>query len=155
VDAISLLKADHKKVEGLFKQVAGLSDRAHQSRAKLFEKIDQELTVHAKIEETIFYPALKAKTKRNTEPSDEVLEAYEEHANVKAMIGKLEGLAPSDETYNAKLQVLIELVKHHVKEEETEMFKQARQLLEKSELEELGERMKAAKSKISLKPSAH
>ena len=68
---------------------------------------------------------------------------------VKAMIGKLEGLAPSDETYNAKLQVLIELVKHHVKEEETEMFKQARQLLGKSELEELGEQMKAAKSKIS------
>ena len=150
MDAISLLKADHKKVEALFKQVAELSDRAHQSRAKLFEEIDHELTVHAKVEETIFYPALKAKTKLNTEPSDEVFEAYEEHANVKAMIGKLEGLAPSDETYNAKLQVLMELVKHHVKEEETEMFKQARQLLSESDLEELGEQMKAAKSKISV-----
>jgi hemerythrin superfamily protein len=150
MDAISLLKADHKKVEGLFKQVAELGDRAHQSRAKLFEKIDQELTVHAKIEETIFYPALKAKTKRNTEPSDEVFEAYEEHANVKAMIGKLEGLAPSDETYNAKLQVLMELVKHHVKEEETEMFKQARQLLSESDLKKLGEQMIEAKSKIGV-----
>lgn len=149
MDAISLLKADHKKVKDLFKQVAELGDAAHKSRAKLFEKIDQELTVHAKVEETIFYPALKAKTKRNTEPSDEVFEAYEEHANVKAMLGKLEGLEPSDETYNAKLQVLSELVKHHVKEEETEMFKQARQLLSESELEELGKRMQAAKSKIS------
>ena len=65
------------------------------------------------------------------------------------MIGKLEGLAPSDETYNAKLQVLIELVKHHVKEEETEMFKQARQLLSESDLKELGERMKVAKSKLA------
>ncbi len=149
MDAIGLLKADHRKVEDLFKRVAELGDAAHKSRAKLFEKIDQELTVHAKIEETIFYPALKAKTKRNTEPSDEVFEAYEEHANVKAMIGKLEGLAPSDETYNAKLQVLSELVKHHVKEEETEMFKQARRLLSQSELKELGAEMQAAKSKLS------
>jgi hemerythrin superfamily protein len=154
MDAISLLKADHKKVQALFKEVAELSDTAHRSRAKLFEKIDQELTVHAKIEETIFYPALKAKTKLNTEPSDEVFEAYEEHANVKSMIGKLEGLAPSDDTYNAKLQVLSELVKHHVKEEETEMFKQARQLLSEADLKALGEKMAAAKSKLSGKPVA-
>jgi len=148
MDAISLLKADHKKVKDLFKQVEGLGDTARQARAKLFGKIDHELTVHSHVEETIFYPALKAKTKKGTESSDEVLEAYEEHANVKAMIQKLEALEPADDTYNAKLQVLSELVKHHVKEEETEMFKQARQLLTESELESLGGQIEAAKAKF-------
>ena len=148
MDAITLLKADHKKVEDLFKQVEELSDTAHATRAKLFVTIDRELTVHSRVEETIFYPALKAKTKKDTEQSDGVLEAYEEHANVKAMIQKLEALEPSDETYNAKLQVLSELVKHHVKEEETEMFKQARQLLSESELAALGKQIEVAKGNV-------
>ena len=147
MDAITLLKADHKIVAGLFKQVADLGDTAHQARAKLFVKIDHELTLHSQVEESIFYPALKSKTKKGTEPSDEVLEAYEEHANVKDMIKKLESLEPSDETYNAKLQVLSELVKHHVKEEETKMFKQARRLLSESELKTLGEKIELAKER--------
>ena len=151
MDAIALLKADHKKVEDLFKQVEALGDRAHASRGKLFAKIDAELTVHAQIEEKIFYPAFKARTQPNTEPGDEVLEAYEEHDNVKGMLAKLEALEPSDETYNAKLQVLSELVKHHVKEEETEMFKQARKLFDKTELEELGEKLAAAKLRLAAK----
>ena len=149
MDAISLLKADHKVVSGLFEKIEALSDTAHASRAKLFAEVEEALTVHAEIEETIFYPALKAKTKANTEESDEVLEAYEEHANVKAMIAKLGSTEPKDETYNAKLQVLMELVKHHVKEEETEMFKDARELLEAGELKDLGAQMAAAKERLS------
>ena len=151
MDAIALLKADHKEVAALFKQVEALGDTAHVSRGKLFRKIDAALSVHAEIEEKIFYPALKAKTKLNTEPSDEVFEAYEEHANVKSMLAKLEATDPSDDTYNAKLQVLMELVKHHVKEEETEMFKQARQLLEKPELETLGTQLETAKERLQKK----
>jgi hypothetical protein len=151
MDAIALLKADHKEVSALFKQVEALGDTAHVSRGKLFRKIDAALSVHAEIEEKIFYPALKAKTKLNTEPSNEVFEAYEEHANVKGMLAKLEATDPSDDTYNAKLQVLMELVKHHVKEEETEMFKQARQLLEKSELEALGTQLETAKERLHKK----
>ncbi len=151
MDAITLLKTDHEKVTELFEKVQALGDTAHVSREKLFRQIDHELTVHSEIEETIFYPALKAKTTANTEPSDEVLEAYEEHANVKAMLKKIEALQPDDQTYNAKLQVLSEMVKHHVKEEENEMFKQARKLLEKTELDALGERLAAAKSAISQK----
>jgi hemerythrin-like domain-containing protein len=151
MDAIALLKADHKEVEGLFKQVEALGDTAHASRGKLFRKIDAALSVHAEIEEKIFYPALKAKTKLNTEPSNEVFEAYEEHANVKSMLAKLEATDPGDDTYNAKLQVLTELVKHHVKEEETEMFKQARQLLEKAELADLGARLETAKKQLQKK----
>lgn len=148
MDAIALLKADHKEVTALFEQVEGLGDTAHTSRSKLFKKIDAALSVHAEIEENIFYPALKAKTKLNTEPSNEVFEAYEEHANVKSMLAKLESTDPSDDTYNAKLQVLIELVKHHVKEEEAEMFKQARELLKKAELRDLGAELEAAKERL-------
>ena len=148
MNAIALLKADHRAVEELFKEVQALSDTAHASRGRLFKKIDRELTVHAHIEETIFYPAFKERTKRNTEPSDEVLEAYEEHANVKAMLAKLEALDAGDDTYNAKLQVLMELVKHHVKEEETELFKQAKELFGTDELEALGEQLEAAKEKM-------
>lgn len=148
MDAIALLKADHKEVTALFDQVEGLSDTAHASRSKLLKKIDAALSVHAEIEENIFYPALKAKTKLNTEPSNEVSEAYEEHANVRSMLAKLESTDPSDDTYNAKLQVLMELVKHHVREEETEMFKQARELLKKAELKDLGAQLEAAKERL-------
>ncbi len=148
MDAITLLKADHKKVGELFKEIEDLSDTAHASRGKVFEKIDIELTAHATIEEQIFYPAFKAKTKINTEEGDEIREAAEEHANIKEMIAKLRKLEPADETYNAKLQVLGELVKHHVKEEETEMFKQARGLMQESELKSLGEKMAAKKQQL-------
>ncbi len=150
VDAIALLKADHKKVEALFKEIEGLSETAHVSRQKLFAKVDQELTVHSKIEETIFYPALKAKATADKadDAEQEVLEAYEEHDNVKSMIKKLESTDASDETYNAKLQVLSELVKHHVHEEEHEMFKEARELMSEAELTALGEKLAKAKEQM-------
>jgi hemerythrin superfamily protein len=147
MDAISILKADHKKVEGLFKRLLKLGDTAHTARKKLFVEIDAEISVHAHIEEKIFYPALKAKTGPNTDERDEVLEAYEEHALVKGMLHELEALNPKNETYNAKLQVLSELVKHHVKEEEGEMFPQAKKLLSAEELKSLGGKLEAAKAK--------
>jgi hemerythrin superfamily protein len=147
MDAITLLKADHKKVEDLFKELLELSDTAHAARKKLFTEIDDELSVHAHIEEKIFYPALKAKTETNTDERDEVLEALEEHALVKGMLHELEVLDPKNEAYNAKLQVLSELVKHHVKEEEGTMFPQARELLSTEELKSLGVKLQAAKAK--------
>ncbi len=146
MDAIRLLKADHKEVEGLFKELEDLSDNAKAGRKRIFEQIDRALTVHAKIEETIFYPAVKSRATRDKEAKQEVLEAYEEHSNVKAMLKKLEETEPSDETYKAKLQVLHELVKHHVKEEERELFSDAKDLLSREELEELGEEMERAKA---------
>ena len=86
MNAIALLKADHRAVEELFKEVQALSDTAHVSRGRIFKNIDRELTIHAHIEETIFSPAVKERTKRNTEASDEVFEPFEEHADVKAML---------------------------------------------------------------------
>jgi DNA helicase IV len=155
MNAIDLLTADHRAVEALLKDVQNLSKNAHASRHKLFERIDQELTVHSKIEETIFYPALKAKaaSKSDGDTTQEVLEAYEEHANVKGMLKKLEKTEAVDETYDAKLQVLGELVKHHVHEEEHQMFKEARRLMDSTELERLGEELAVAKEHLSAIPA--
>ncbi len=150
MDAITLLKADHRTVEGLLKQVQDLSESAHDQRRVLFQQIDKELTVHSKIEEMIFYPALKQKTKskNDDDATQDVLEAYEEHGNVKSMLKKLEGTDAADETYNAKLQVLSELVKHHVHEEEHGMFKEAKNLMDESELEQLGTKLAQAKEQL-------
>ncbi|HET9393629.1 MAG TPA: hemerythrin domain-containing protein [Candidatus Rubrimentiphilum sp.] len=106
--------------------------------------------MHSKIEETIFYPALKqkAKSEKDDDATEEVLEAFEEHANVKSMIEKLEATGAADETYNAKLEVLSELIKHHVHEEEHEMFKEASELMDESELEELGGRLAQMKEEL-------
>lgn len=144
-DAIALLMADHKKVKALFKQAEELGDRAFTARARLFEEIDAELTLHTKIEETIFYPAIKLKTKPATEERDAVLEAYEEHAAAKALIARIRETDPKDETYKAKLQVLGEMIEHHVKEEETSFFPDARKRLGDELIDELGDELAAAK----------
>lgn len=147
MDALKLLKTDHKNVKMLFGEVEELGDRASAQRKKLFQKIDEELTIHAKIEETIFYPEFRRRA-GNGEEREEVLEAYEEHGIVKTLIGELENLDPKDETYKPKLSVLKDLVEHHVKEEEGPMFKMARELFEPDELDELGERLMTAKQEL-------
>lgn len=147
MDALKLLKEDHKKVKALFGEVEELGDRASASRKKLFQQIDQELTVHAKVEETIFYPEFRRRAE-NGEEREEVLEAYEEHHVVKTIIAELEDLDPKDETYKPKLKVLKDMVEHHVKEEEGPMFRMAHELFDKAELEELGERIMAAKQQM-------
>jgi hemerythrin superfamily protein len=147
VDALKLLKEDHKNVKTLFGEVESLGDRAAAQRKKLFQRIDRELTVHAKIEETIFYPEFR-KNAGNNEEKDEVLEAYEEHKIVKTLIGELEDLDPKDETYRPKLNVLKEMVDHHVKEEEGTMFPMARKIFDKEELNELGDRLMTAKEEM-------
>ena len=144
-DAIAILKADHKKVKELFAQAGEVGERASAARAKIFKEIDRELTVHTMVEETIFYPAFRAKTKNWSEERDEVLEAYEEHAGAKELIAKLERLDPKDESYKAKLNVLCEQVLHHAREEESTMFPMARKLMSDDELAELGEQIMAKK----------
>jgi hemerythrin superfamily protein len=146
VDAIKLLKEDHKKVKALFEEVEGLGDGASAQRKNLFQKIDEELTLHSKVEETLFYPEFR-KRAENSEEREEVLEAYEEHGVIKVMIGELEDLDPNDETYKPKLTVLKELVMHHVKEEEGELFPMAREIFEPEELNQIGDRIVAAKEK--------
>jgi hemerythrin superfamily protein len=151
MNAIELLKADHDKVEELFKQVEADEDGDHQ---KLFEQIKTELDVHAHIEEVIFYPKLKEEG--DEELKDVVLEGIEEHRQVKMFLKELDNLTDDSEKFDPKLKVLMEDVRHHVEEEEGEMFPKTESQFDEAVLEELGAAMEEEKAtfKKSLKAAA-
>ncbi len=157
MDAIALLTRDHQEVDRLFKQFEKLTDRAQKSKQKLVMKMIRELAIHAAIEEMLFYPAvrtaaLKASTRAGEKAADGILEALEEHHIVKWTLSELEKMAPEDERYDAKVTVLIESVRHHVEEEQEELFPKARKLLGAELLEELGTRMEKAKKIAPTRP---
>ena len=139
-DAIALLKADHEAVSHLFAEY----EKTHSvpNKKALVAEICTALSVHAQIEEEIFYPAVKAALK------DKLLvpEATVEHAGVKDLIAQLEGVEPDGEMYDAKVKVLSEYVKHHVKEEQNEMFPNAK--ASALDMAELGARMAARKDDL-------
>ncbi len=137
MDAIALLKADHDKVKKMLADGEETTERAEVTRTELFEKLKAEMLIHERIEEEIFYPALKAHPKAK----DIVLEGYEEHHVVDEIMGELESLPVTDETWGAKFKVMKENIEHHIEEEEGEMFKTARQVFGADELESLGARM--------------
>ena len=145
MDAIALLKGDHAEVKELFSQVEELSERAAASRGKLCEKIVQALELHTKIEEGIFYPAFRSRAE-DEEEREKILEAFEEHNVAKMLIAQLQTMDPSNETFAPKLMVLIESVRHHIKEEEGKIFKMARDLFDKEELNQLGDQLETAKA---------
>ena len=144
MDALTLLKTDHDKVKKLLDELEKTTERGVKTRTELFATIKGELTVHESIEEEIFYPALMemAKTKEIT------LEAYEEHHVVDLLMGELEDLDVTDESWGAKATVMKENIEHHIEEEEGEMFRKTRQVFDDDELEELGGRMAARKSEL-------
>ena len=139
-DAIALLKADHEAVSELFAEYE--KTRASAKKKALVAEICTALSVHAQIEEEIFYSAVKAALK------DKVLvpEATVEHTTVKDLMAQLEGAEPDGEMYNAKVKVLSEYVKHHVKEEQTEMFPKAK--ASSLDMVKLGARMAARKQEL-------
>jgi hemerythrin-like domain-containing protein len=141
MDAITLLKADHDKVKKLLTELESTTERGVKTRSELFATIKGELTVHEIVEEEIFYPELKAHPKAE----DIVLEGFQEHHVVDLLMGELESLDVTDETWGAKAVVMKENIEHHIEEEEGEMFTQARRVFDKQELEDLGERMAARK----------
>ncbi|MGE0096558.1 MAG: hemerythrin domain-containing protein [Alphaproteobacteria bacterium] len=130
--AIVLLKKQHAEVDKLFKRFEKAKDG---DKAEIVQTACRKLTVHAKLEEELFYPALRDAGVEN----DLLDEAEVEHEGVKRLVGELETMEPGDELYDAKVTVLAEYVKHHVKEEETEMFPDAKKA--DVDLDELGERM--------------
>lgn len=136
MDAIELLTQQHDEVKKLFKKYEKLSEGAEVKRQELFEMISDRLSAHASIEEQYFYPAAKA---QDTE--DLLREAAEEHLSAKRLIADLLDLEPSDEEFDAKMQVLQEQIEHHVEEEEGELFKKVRKLLSKEQLVDLGVQM--------------
>ena len=153
-DAIALLKADHKKVKELFAQVEDTSERAKAQLQRLGDEICTEITIHAEIEEKIFYPAIQERTKRgHKEEKDLVLESYEEHAAAKTVIKDIQATDSGDESYKPKIKTLSELIDHHVKEEESELFPGARELFDEDELVELGQRLTELKAQLQGAPA--
>lgn len=140
-DAIALLRADHKLVSALFAEYEKASSTS--KKKMLVSQICTELSVHAQVEEEIFYPAVKKALK----DKEMIPEATVEHATLKELIRQVEGIEPDGEIFNAKIKVLSEYVKHHVKEEQNEMFPQAKST--KLDMVELGSRM-AARKKVLL-----
>ncbi|MEO7428956.1 MAG: hemerythrin domain-containing protein, partial [Acidimicrobiales bacterium] len=143
MDAITLLKNDHKTVEALFKRFEKAGDAAFTEKRQIVDRIIEELSVHAAVEEQLFYPVT-----RQTVPKTEdiALESLEEHHIVKWVLSELDGMDPTHERFDAKVTVLIENVRHHAKEEETEYFPMVRDALGRTALGELGEAMVAAKA---------
>ncbi len=141
-DAIAVLKADHRQVEGWFSQFKKAKSAAR--RSVLATKICDALKVHTRIEEEIFYPAFLVATR----DKDLHHEAEVEHAGAKKLIAEIEALRPEDEYYAPKVKVLAEMIKHHVKEEEQPggMFAEARK--SDMDLEDLGKRLRSRKSEL-------
>jgi hemerythrin superfamily protein len=140
ISAIELLEDDHREVEGFFAEYEDLEDEA--AKAELAAKICLALTVHTHIEEEIFYPAAR----KATEDDDLLDEAAVEHAGAKHLIAEIEGMEAGDALYDAKIRVLGEQIKHHVKEEEEELFPEIRRA--KMEIEALGRKMAARKAEL-------
>jgi iron-sulfur cluster repair protein YtfE (RIC family) len=152
MNAITMLERDHVKMKRLLSRLDATSARARVGRRHLFDRIKVELTIHETIEEEIFYPALKSHPRAR----DEVLEGIEEHNVVDSLLGELTQLSPGHETWGAKATVMRENVEHHIEEEETDMFRKARRIFDRSELEALGKRMAArrATAKVSVRALA-
>jgi len=139
-EATALLKADHRRVSDLFEQYE--KTRSTAKKKALVASICMELGIHAKAEEEIFYPAVKAALK----DKELVPEAIVEHASLKELIAQVEGKEPDGELFDAKIKVLSEYTKHHVKEEETEMFPKARKTT--LDMKALGARIAARKDEL-------
>jgi hemerythrin superfamily protein len=144
-DAVALLREDHKRVNALFEEFE--KARSDRRKKEIVAAICQELTVHAAIEEEIFYPAVKAALK----DKELVPEAIVEHASVKDLIAKVQDRDPDGEEYDAQVKVMGEFVKHHVKEEQNEMFAKAKKAT-KLDLVELGQQMEARKQELMQQP---
>jgi len=147
MDAITLLKQDHKTVEKIFKQFEKASSPAQQRN--LAKRVIEELSVHAAIEEMVFYPAVRDRVPK---ADDTVLEALEEHHIVKWTLSELDDMKPGDERFKAKMTVLMENVRHHVKEEETELFPEVRKVVGRKEMAELGNALEEAKKTAPTSP---
>lgn len=137
LNAIELLIAQHREVDALFAAYDEAGDKAFRTKEKIYEKIAEKLRLHTELEEKHFYPAVE----RLDTP--QVREAEEEHQVLKEMLAKIDELAAEDSTFDAKVTVLKELVEHHVREEEREMFPECKSKMPADKLKEIGEIMHA------------
>jgi iron-sulfur cluster repair protein YtfE (RIC family) len=137
MDALKLLKEDHRRIRALLDEGEETTDRARVTRTEIFEKLSLELRVHERREEEVLYPALR----KHAEAKAIVLEGYEEHHVADSILGELAETEVTDERWAAKFKVLKESLEHHIEEEEGEMFSRARDAFDREELESMGDRM--------------
>ena len=142
MDALELLKQDHQKVKQLFEQTDRTEDE--KQRKQLFNEIKTELDTHARIEEAVFYPAMK----KHEELEDMVAESLKEHKQLKTMLRQMAKMAPTSSKFHEKLTQLMETVQHHAEqEEEGKMFPKVRKIVDRATLEDLGKELESAKHK--------
>ena len=152
MNAIQLLKEDHKKVRALLAELESTTPRGIKKRTQLLETIGKELRVHSQIEEEIFYPAFKA-AREKSDDDKMYFEALEEHrAAGELVLPDLEKTDPGSDRFSGRAKVLKEMIEHHAGEEEKEMFPRARQLLSAAELNALGAQMAARKRELMAEP---
>ena len=144
-----MLKEDHQTVDRLFRRFEKAGERAYAEKRKVVDRIIEELARHAAVEEQLFYPVARAAV---LETEDIVLESLEEHHIVKWVLSELEAMDATDERFDAKVTVLIENVRHHVKEEEKELFPKVRAGLDRKALADLGDAMERAKAAAPTHP---
>src|SRR5918994_340381 len=149
-DAIVLLKEDHKEVRRLFREFQKAGDDATERKGEIVDKILEALTVHTYLENEAMYPEVR---KLLPELEDEILESYEEHHVADVLCMELAAMSPEDERFDAKTMVLIEVVSHHIEEEEGEWFPKVREGLGRKNLQEIGARMVELRSKAPRKPT--
>ena len=147
MNAIELLKQDHRAVRDLFKSHEAAGDRATTEKRTIADKIFKDLEVHTQIEEEIFYPAARGAGTEQTEKL--VPEAYEEHKVAKNLISQLRATSVESEEWDAKMKVLSESVDHHIEEEQNELFPEVQKTLGNAYMRELGEKMEVRKRELS------
>ena len=151
-DAIALLREDHTRARALFKEFFATTGRAHAARRRIADRIIAELSVHAGIEEAVLYPQARAGV---PDTGTDVLEALEEHHIVKATCAELRDLDTHDECFAPKMQVLMENVTHHMREEERDLFPRLRRALSPGELLAMGEDLRSARAAVPKTPHPH
>ncbi|TWD52284.1 hemerythrin domain-containing protein [Pseudomonas sp. SJZ131] len=153
MNAIDLLKADHERVKAILTQLSESTERAVKKRVELINKLEMEITIHTRLEEEVLYPAYKKAGGKEEEVM--YYEAKEEHRTVDSLVlPDLKVTDPSTPEFAGRVKVVKELLEHHIEEEETEMFPQAKKLLGKAALEELGQQMEALKAQYKKEMSA-
>lgn len=150
MNVFEILGDDHEKVRGLLERLEETTVRAVKTRESLFARVNDDLTVHARIEESLFYPVLEDKEQTQAI----TLKAYETHGVIKKLLSELSGISVESPEWTAKLKVLKDTVKQHVEDEEGEMFKGARQALTKKEIDTLTDQIQDARRKPEEVPPA-
>src|SRR3954452_7557333 len=148
-DAIALLTEDHREVEDLFQRFESAGEGAQRQKRRLVDQMIAALSRHAAIEERILYPFARDTIEG---ADDQVLEAFEEHHVVKWLLWELQGMNPSDERFEAKVAVMMENVRHHVEEEESELFPDLRDVATRTELFDLAEALREGKKRAPTRP---